>query len=319
TIIGTPPNLIFIQMMELLFPAAPTVTFAEWILLGLPIAILILISAWVIVCKIAFKQATHFDMNKDLIHDEYQKLGKMSFEEKTVLAVFATTALLWVTRSDIQIGDLHLYGWANLFPKSDFITDGSVAVMMATVLFFIPSHDSKDERILDHAVFSQIPWDIILFFGGGFALAKGIVDSGLSAYIASSFQSMAQISGFSMIISIASLVTFMTELTSNVATTQMLLPILAALAKAMQINPILLMITATISASMAFMMPVATAPNAIIFGSKQIHVIDMVKAGFLINLTGIVIISLIVYFLAAIVFDFPLDQFPDWATGMGAP
>lgn len=316
TIIGTPPNLIFIQILELNFPDAPAISFTNWFLFGLPISVSMLLTAWFIVTKVVYKQQKQFDINKDQIHDEYKRLGKMSYEEKMVSIVFSTTALLWIFRADLNIGSVSISGWAKLFDNPSYITDGTVAVTMAALLFFIPSK-KKEERLLDNSVFKDIPWDIIIFFGGGFALAKGMIDSGFSTYMAETLMFLGNVGTFPMLISIAAMVTFMTELTSNMATTQMLLPILASLADVLKINPLFLMITATISASMAFMMPVATGPNAIIFGSKRIKVIEMVKAGLLINLAGIVIISVMVYFFVSAIFGFQIDVFPDWANTTG--
>jgi sodium-dependent dicarboxylate transporter 2/3/5 len=165
--------------------------------------------------------------------------------------------------------------------------------------------------LLDNNVFYKIPWGIILLFGGGFALAKGFSNTGLSMFIGEQLSGMESLSHIFIIFITAATISFLTELTSNTATTQMILPILASVAIAMGMNPLLLMLTATLSASMAFMLPVATPPNTIIFASSRIKVAEMVKAGFALNLLGVIIVSLLVYFVGELVFD--LGTFPGWA------
>jgi sodium-dependent dicarboxylate transporter 2/3/5 len=184
---------------------------------------------------------------------------------------------------------------------------------MALVLYFIPSREKKGKRLMDWETTSKLPWNIVLLFGGGFALASGFKESGLSMWVGE------QLSGASvlhpiLIVSIISFtVTFLTELTSNTATIEMLLPVLAGLAVSIKVNPLILMLPATLSASMAFMLPVATPPNAIIFGSGRIKIMDMARAGLILNLLGVIIITLFTYFWGTWIFDFDPNVLPEWA------
>lgn len=161
---------------------------------------------------------------------------------------------------------------------------------------------------------SKIPWNIVLLFGGGFALAQGFVDSGLSVWFGGQLAGLDNVKPIVLTFANVALISLLTELTSNVATTEMLLPILAGLAVAIKINPLLLMVPATLAASMAFMLPVATPPNAIIFGTNRIRVIDMVKTGFLLNIISIIFITIVMYFWGTIVFGIDVAAFPNWAT-----
>jgi sodium-dependent dicarboxylate transporter 2/3/5 len=181
---------------------------------------------------------------------------------------------------------------------------------MAFILFLIPSKSGK-RALLDQTAFSKVPWGIILLFGGGFALAKGFSSTGLSDFIGDQLTGLSSVSPILVIIITATLVTFLTELTSNTALTQTILPIVASVSVAIGLNPLLLMLTATISASMAFMLPVATPPNTIIFAGGRIKILEMAKTGFALNIIGVIVISLMVYYLGNLIFG--LNTFPVWA------
>jgi sodium-dependent dicarboxylate transporter 2/3/5 len=190
---------------------------------------------------------------------------------------------------------------------------------MAMVLFLIPcrSKDAEASTIMGADVFNTLPWNIVLLFGGGFALAKGFQTTGLSAAIGGQFASLSGISPFYMVGAICCGITFLTELTSNTATTEMILPILACVAVAMKTHPLLLMIPATLSASCAFMMPVATPPNAIVFGSGRIKIIEMVRIGIFINIIGVLLITVLFYVIGTAVFSIDPKTLPDWVDSIG--
>jgi solute carrier family 13 (sodium-dependent dicarboxylate transporter), member 2/3/5 len=312
TLIGTPPNLALVRIYKIIYPEAPEISFGSWMLLGLPIALIMLVFASLLITKVFFKVDKSVLIDRKFILTEYKKLGRPAFEEKIVGAVFILTALLWIFRTELNLGFIRITGWSTIFNVPSYIDDGTVAITMAFLLFIIPSKNrSSKTSILDFKSFEQIPWSIILLFGGGFALASGFTSSGLSAYIGNQ---LGVLDGYNLIIiitAVAFTMNFLTELTSNTATTQMILPILAAVSIAIGVHPLLLMITATISASMAFMLPVATPPNTIIFASRRIRVIDMVKAGFSLNITGVIIVVILVYIIGNYIFDF--NTFPDWA------
>lgn len=313
TLIGTPPNLAFVRIFSILFPEAPAISFGSWMLLALPISILMLVVTLVILLKVFFKFDKQINLHKDYIKDEYRKLGPVSKAEKYVAAVFSSTALLWIFRADLNLEFIFIPGWQNLLSIPEFVDDGTVAISMALLLFFIPVKASEDRKttLLSAEAFQKVPWGIILLFGGGFALAQGFTTSGLSHYIGSQLHSLSDISPVIILITTALMINFLTELTSNTATAQMILPIIASISVALGLNPLLLMITATLSSSMAFMLPVATPPNTIVFASERLRITDMVKAGFALNISGVLLVSVIVYFLGTSLFD--LNILPAWA------
>jgi solute carrier family 13 (sodium-dependent dicarboxylate transporter), member 2/3/5 len=310
TLIGTPPNLVMVKMLNVLFPNAPEISFGNWMLLALPVSLLMLCVVAILLTKVLFRVDKDVKLNKEFIGDEYKQLGKISFEEKTVSIVFMITALLWIFRSDILFGLFTVPGWSNLLPTSDFINDGTVAITMAFILFLFPSKSGK-RSLLDHTAFVKVPWGIILLFGGGFALAKGFSSTGLANFIGEHLTGLQSVSPILIILITAFMVSFLTELTSNTAVTQMLLPIVASVSIAIGLNPLLLMFTVTLSASMAFMLPVATPPNTIIFAGGRVKIFEMAKTGFAFNLVGVIIVSFLVYFLGSLIFG--LDTFPSWA------
>jgi len=310
TLIGTPPNLVMMKMLTVLFPKAPEITFGNWMLLALPVSIIMLCVVAILLTKVLFKVDKQLRLSKNFIMEEYKQLGKFSFEEKAVSTIFIITALLWIFRSDIFFGFMTIPGWSNLLPTASFIDDGTVAITMAFILFLIPSKTGKS-ALLDFKAFNKIPWGIIILFGGGFALAKGFTASGLSVYIGEQLKTLQNISPILIIILSAITISFLTELTSNTAVTQMILPVAASVSIAIGMNPILLMITVTISASMAFMLPVATPPNTIIFAGGRIKTIDMARSGITLNIIGAIVVSVAVYFLGTLIFG--LDTFPAWA------
>jgi sodium-dependent dicarboxylate transporter 2/3/5 len=234
----------------------------------------------------------------------------MGFEEKVVLGVFLGMALLWLTRADITIGQLTIPGWAGIFPEADYINDGTVAIALSLILFIVPSKENS--RLMDWKTAVKLPWGIVLLFGGGFALASGFKESGLSQWFGMQLSGLDSLSPGFLVGSICFMITFLTELTSNTATAEMILPILAAVATAIGRNPLLLMIPATLASSFAFMMPVATPPNAIIFGTNRIRIMDMVKVGFVINLLGVIVLTLGVLALGFIL-DIDPAIMPEWA------
>jgi len=310
TLIGTPPNLVMVKMLNVLFPNAPEITFGNWMILTLPISMIMLIIVAIFLTKVLYKIDREIKLDKNFIKGEYKQLGRFSYEEKAVSIVFLFTALLWIFRSDIYFGFMTIPGWSNLLPTKEFIDDGTVAITMAFILFLIPSKSNKT-TLLDFQAFNKIPWGIILLFGGGFALAKGFSTTGLSFYIGEQLKGLQNISPLLIIIISAFTLSLLTELTSNTAVTQMILPVAASVSVAIGLNPVLLMITVTISASMAFMLPVATPPNTIVFSGGRIKTIEMAKTGLLLNIFGAIIVSLLVYYLGNLVFG--LNTFPAWA------
>jgi sodium-dependent dicarboxylate transporter 2/3/5 len=296
TLVGTPPNLVFSQIYQQLFPGLPPIAFGNWMIFALPLTILLLITFALLLTKVFYKVDSLQGLNQHIIAKEKQALPPMSYEEKIISIIFTLTAFLWMFRKPLTIGQLTIPGWSELLHTPKSIDDGTVAMAMALLLFMIPAKN-KEKRcaILDDHVLPKVPWGTLLLFGGGFALAMGFKSSGLSTAIGESLKSLQGTPHSIFISAITTLITFLTELTSNTATTQMILPILGALATAVKIHPLYLMVPATLAASCAFMLPVATPPNAIVFGSGKLKIWDMVKIGLWLNLISIIIISIFTY------------------------
>ncbi len=316
TLVGTPPNLSFARIFEITFPDAPTISFGQWILVGLPISVTMLVIAWLLITKVFFRVPEHVTVDRELVDRQAAALGPVAYEEKAVLVVFGLTAFLWVFRIPIQLGFVTIPGWSQLIPFPELIDDGTVAITMATILFLIPSRTpgAAYSTLAGRDLIPRLPWNIVLLFGGGFALAYGFQATGLSTLIGNQFAGLAGVSPFILIIVVCLTLTFLTELTSNTATTEMILPILASVAVATNVHPLLLMIPATLSASCAFMMPVATPPNAIIFGSDRVRIPEMARIGIVLNLIGALVITLIFLFLGTAIFGIDAGVMPEWAT-----
>ena len=314
TLVGTPPNLSFARIFQIYFPDAPEISFAHWFMFALPISFTMFIIVWAFL-YIIFKprKGSWVNIDRHTFRHQLSGLGPAKYEEKVVFIVFILIAVLWLFRSNLDFGIFTIPGWSNFFPKSDHITDGSVAIFMAVILFVIPSKKVGTHRIMDWQTATKIPWHIVLLFGGGFALASGFKESGLSIWFGEQLIWVADYNPIIVIFFIAIMMTFLTELTSNTATTEMILPILAGIAVSTQTNPLLFMLPATLSGSMAFMLPVATPPNAIVFGTNKIRVSQMARTGLLLNIIGAIVITAMTYFLGTYFFEIQIGEFPDWA------
>lgn len=302
TLVGTAPNLVFSQFYQM--HSGSSIGFLQWMLIAMPIGVVMLVVLYAIISILFLRSLPTTQALKQLVLDERDVLGKITNAEKAVLLVFLTTALLWITRKGIDLGGLSFEGWASLMSNGKMIDDGSVAITMATLLFFIPvkNHMNKRVMLLDKKVFSELPWSIVLLFGGGFALAYGFTESGLSVYLAGLLQGLKSYSLALVMVIVSTGMNLLTELTSNTATTQLVMPILLSTAQVLDVPAVWLMLPAVLSASCAFMFPVATPPNAIIFGSGKVKVYEMVRVGMLLNLIGIIVISSICYWLIPYVY-----------------
>jgi len=284
TLIGTPPNLVFAGIVQELYNIE--ITFSKWILVGLPISITMLFICWKYLTEYAFSfKQQAFPGGKEEIQRQIKALNKVSYEEKVVLAVFILTAVAWISRS---------FFLSKIIPQID---DTIIAIMAAVVLFILPSKQASKRKIINWDEAVKLPWGVLLLFGGGLALAEGFKTSGLAEWIGAQMTLLQGTSLLLLLLLLVAAVNFLTEITSNLATTAMLLPILAPLAVIIDAHPFVLMVSATLAASCAFMLPVATPPNAVVFGSGYIKISDMVKTGIWLNVISIIIITLLVYFV----------------------
>ena len=297
TLIGTPPNLVLAGVI--LDTYGYEITFVQWLMFGLPVSLLLLAICWLYLTKYAFTfKQKEFPGGKVEIKRLLDQLGKISYEEKMVALVFGLTAFCWITRSFIL---------QRFLPGLD---DTIIAIFFSIILFLLPTKNKKRKIIIwEEAV--KMPWGIILLFGGGMALAKGFETSGLAIWIGDQMGSLSNLHILLLLLILIASVNFLTEITSNLATTAMLLPVLAPLALNIDVHPFVLMVGAATAASCAFMLPVATPPNAVVFGSGYLRIPDMVSKGFLMNIISIVLLTLLVYFLLPELWGLVVESFPE--------
>ena len=278
TLIGTPPNAILAgylsseQNIEL--------GFAQWMVVGLPVSIAMMVVAWWWLTRGGFKLQLD-DGSGNVIGDELAKLGKLSPAEARVGIVFLLAALAWVTRPLLN-------DWG-----IEWLSDTSIALLAGVALFLIPSGNERYRPLLLWEDAKDLPWGILLLFGGGLALASTISGSGLADWIANQLNVFGTLPLILLIGAIVLVIIFLTELTSNTATAAAFLPLLGALAMSLGVDPLLITVPAAIAASCAFMMPVATPPNAIVFATGHMKIQSMIRAGFFLNLTGTILVTLI--------------------------
>ena len=313
TLIGTPPNIIFATQVNRLFPEAPEITFFDWLKVGLPLVMLFLPLAWWYLVKVAFPQKIrNLPGGKRVIRKKIRDLGPMSRGEILTFIVFLLTAMGWVFRKDIDVGLFTLKGWSGLLGVEGHVHDSTVAIGAAILLFVLPVNLREGSFVLDWKHARKIPWGILLLFGGGLALASQFQASGLTSWIASHLHALKAVPVLPALVIVVLLIDFLTEITSNTAVTTIFLPVLAATAVGMGTHPYLFMVAGTIAASLAFMLPVATPPNAVIFSSGLITIPRMARTGFIMNILGMIVTTAIVYLVAVPVFRITLSRVPQW-------
>jgi solute carrier family 13 (sodium-dependent dicarboxylate transporter), member 2/3/5 len=290
TPIGTPTNLIFLGAARELFPLEKTVTFAQWMMFGVAYLIVLVPVCWLIVIWTArVPKGAAIPLEQLGI----ERPGLMTRGEKTALVLCVATALLWMFRANINLGAFTIPGWANLFPVAKNINDATVAVFMALLAFLIPVGSEK--RLLEWGEFKRIPWDVLILFGGGFALADALESSGFSKWAGARLSFVGQWTPVLMIVAICIAVTLLSEVASNVATATAMMPIAAALAVSIGVHPYFLMIPAVLAASSGFMLPVATAPNTIVYATGLIRVKAMARSGFLLDIAAAIVITILMF------------------------
>ncbi|MBY4208052.1 SLC13/DASS family transporter [Rhodococcus fascians] len=298
TLIGTPPLAVLAAVSGELF--GQTISFGAWMLVGVPVVILLLAFTWFYLTFVVYRFGfTELPGGKDVILQEKSSLGDLSSEEKVVLAVFIGTAFMWITRGFI---------WDDLLPG---ISDGIIAVTAAVVLFMVPTRSTgSDTRILQWEDSKKIPWGILLLFGGGLAIAAGFVETGLSEWVGERLLVLDGLNIVLVVVVAAALVLFLTEITSNAATATMILPVMAAFGLALGVHPYLLMVPTAMAANCAFMLPVGTPPNAVMFGTGKIAIMDMVRIGFWINLSSLFLLVAATFFLMPYAWGIDLYSVP---------
>ncbi|HEU4929091.1 MAG TPA: DASS family sodium-coupled anion symporter [Candidatus Krumholzibacteria bacterium] len=293
TLIGTAPNIIFSRVYSVAFPDAPPVTFLAWMAVAVPISTVLgaLTFAYL---RARFLRGCAIDVDRELVRSEQRALGRISFEERTVFVVFLVFVALIVSRADVVVGNTTLHGWASRIGVDKLVGDGAVAVGAALVLFVIPSR-SQAGFVLEAPAIVKVPWDIVILFGGGFALAEAFQSSGASQYLGEQLAGLAGAPLLVILLAVCASVCFLSELASNTALAQVVLPVLGSMASVTHVHPLLLMVPAAMAASCGFMLPVATPPNAIVFATRRVRARDMIRAGFVVDLFGILVIALAMF------------------------
>jgi len=314
TVIGTPPNLVFLELFTQLFPKGPQIGFLQWMIMILPMSIIFLFLGWILLTRFIFRlSSSSVFSGKALIRNMIADLGPIRRDEKITAAVFSFAAILWMTGSDLQLTEnIKFVGWRNAFGLQS-VVDGAVAIGASSLLFLIPSKDRPGEKLLEWKHSLSVPWGILLLFGGGFAIATGFQESGLSNVVGQLFESFDFDSPIALVIVVNTILTFLTEIMSNTAMANLALPILSNASVALEIDPRILMIPATLSASCAFMMPVASPTQAIVFGSKYLTIGQMIRAGIWFNLLGIVLVTICFLLIGVPLLHIDSTTLPAWA------
>ncbi len=298
TLIGTPPNAFFAAYMERAHGI--TIGFATWMLVGLPAVLLLLPATWLILTKIAFRvpETLEIDAGRAAFSEDFQPMTR---PEWTVAGVMVLVSLLWLTRPLITAA----------FPGLP-LSDAGIAMAGALALFVIPACWSEATFLLGWDDIKSLRWDVLILFGGGLALAGAIGDSGLAAWIGGGLGALAGLPAWTLIFVIMVVIVYLSELASNTATAAVFLPVAGAAAVGIGAAPLSLTLPVVLAASLGFMLPVATPPNAIVFGSGYVTIPQMVKSGFGLNLMGVVLISALTYALVIPAFGVVLNELPQW-------
>jgi sodium-dependent dicarboxylate transporter 2/3/5 len=297
TLIGTPPNAVLAAAASDLIGVE--IGFAQWMIVGLPTTALMLPLGWLLLVRVLHPPG---DLEGDaaaVIEGERAALGPIRSAERRVAVIFGVTAAAWLLRAPKNFGDLTIPGISTYAPN---VRDSSIAMAAALLLFLIPAGDDSGERLLDWPRARRIPWGVLVLFGGGLSLAGAMDQSGLSAWVGSGVAQLGSLPLPLILLAVALLFVTLTEITSNAATATMAMPLLVGAAAAMGMPALPLMVTAGLAASMAFMLPVATPPNAIVFGADYLEIRHMVRAGIWMNLLAVVVVTVMAVFVLPIAF-----------------
>jgi sodium-dependent dicarboxylate transporter 2/3/5 len=303
TIIGTAPNLFVASFIKdaIHSPFQQDIGFLQWAKIGTPVALILLPITWWLLTKIIYKvDKVNLQHSSTSLIEQNHSLGEMSYEEKSVSVIFILTITLWLSRSLLQDINIEISG--ETYRPLSGLTDASIAIFSAILLFLIPSKSTKSPNsdfLLEWKDLIDLPWGILILLGGGLSLAAAVQANGVTEFIGTYATALTFMPPFFILLIIITAVVFLTELTSNTATTATLVPVLAAIAPSLNIHPYALIIPAAIAASCAFMLPIATPPNAIVFGSGHIKMNEMRKSGFWLNLLCILLISSLAYFFSS--------------------
>jgi sodium-dependent dicarboxylate transporter 2/3/5 len=286
TLVGSPPNAMMAAFLQESY--AIEVDFAHWLLVGLPLTLVLLPLTWLVLTRLLFRvDFTTSGEGRALLRQMKNDLGVISGPEKRVAAIFLAVAITWMLRPLLA-----------RLPGLDLLDDSGIAMAGAVALFLVPSGDRGDPMLLRWHHVEKLPWNILILFGGGLALAAAVTDTGLARWLGANLQAIASLPVPLLVLIVTSMIVFLTELTSNTATAATFLPVVAAVAIEAGMDPLVLVVPVTLAASCAFMLPVATPPNAIVFASGALTIPQMAKAGLVLNLIAIALITLLALLIA---------------------
>lgn len=309
TLIGSPTNMIFTGVLNKMFPLAPTISFFTWLKIGVPVMIIFLPLVWYFLVRF-FGVRGSIPGSKEIIANDLNEMGAMSTGEKRVLFVFIITSLGWIFREDLVIDQFILPGWSTLLGLEKFVSDSTVGMFAAMLLFMVSAGNHK--RLLDWKTAGQIPWGVGVIVGGGYAMAASFKVTGLASWIGLQLAFVSSYPTFVVLLIVVGVILLFTEMNSNTATANIFLPVLASMAVAGNINPLLLMIPATFASSFVFIMPAGTGPNTVIFGSNKLSVGDMARTGIWLKLISMLVLPAVLYFLIEVILGLEKTM-PGWA------
>ncbi len=313
TLIGTPPNMVFAGMVKTLYPQAPDISFMQWMVLGIPLVIVLLPVTWLYLLRY-FQIRGSFPGSREIVESQLTEMGPMTPGERRVGAVFVLTALGWMFRKNLVLGDFTIAGWSSMLGVEEWVHDSTVALAAALLLFLIPAGGTSRSRpLLDWKSAESVPWGVVIIVGGGYAIAGGFASTGLSSWIGQQVQFLAVLPTLAVVLAVVAATTFLTEVNSNTATANIFLPVLATVAAVNGMHPFLLMIPATIACSCAFCLPSGTGTNAVVFASGRVTIPKMARCGFLLNFITIVIVTVLVYLVGVPLFGIS-GGVPTWAS-----
>jgi len=320
TPIGTPPNGILLTNYTGRYPDAPPITFVQWMMVGVPIAFVMMPLTWLLLTRVLFNFKTvSFPAAREEIRARLAELGPMRRGEVVVLCVWTMTALGWIFREDLVLGAVTIPGWTRVLSEPKWVNDGTIAIVGALLLFVIPVDLRRGQFALDWDWAKRIPWEVLLLFGGGLAMAEAFRSTGLVEWVGGKFTLLEGVPTFMIVLIVSALLALSGEVTSNTATAAIMMPILSAMAPELGIHPLLLMFPAGMAISCGFMLPAATPPNAIVFGAGRISVPQMARAGFLVDWLGVFLVTIVMYLVGVHVFGIESGVLPEWAKSPAPP
>eukprot|EP00004_Rigifila_ramosa_P013405 TRINITY_DN2960_c0_g1_i7.p1 TRINITY_DN2960_c0_g1~~TRINITY_DN2960_c0_g1_i7.p1 ORF type:complete len:527 (-),score=141.54 TRINITY_DN2960_c0_g1_i7:11-1591(-) len=308
TLTGSGPQLVMQGQLRNLFPEAPEVTYLQWSMFAVPVMIIFVLVMWVYLSMLYIPRTFSLRMDTTIIQNQYSALGPMNRGERAILYSLVILIVLWFSR-DPGFSP----GWASIFGWSKFLSDSTPALFVVLLLFMWPVDIDAGKTVLDASAIAALPWGIFLLIGCGFAISSGFVDSGLSDLVANALKQMDSLSDFGILFLMDLAMVFLTEFISNTAASSIVLPIIADVSRAVEINPIFLMVPVTVCASYAFLFPIATPINAVAYDTGKVSFREMAITGIFPNIFGVVLVTLMMYTLGVAVYDIDLNVFPEWA------